>query len=376
MEQENSTPKILLLHEGGLRDVCELLAGLGFPFVERQGAPTPVDLQERWDLIIASQKQLGIFKGRDETQKTRRIAVIDNDSRTLRSRLQRLGVDYIVARPVHATAMRLLVLHCVYKGPERRRLSRVTVGAKILMRNGLLKREVVLADISLHGCRLICDKPAKAGAKLKLYFPAEMGGGKSFALPSRALRSAKANDAPGSHVVAASFVGLKPAQGQRLRKVFESYKNGPARLLEANGDSGSGPKPVPVKTTTPPERRVGLRKNLDEHVVAVSEEATRVLLCRDISLGGMRVEPNDTLVPGDDLLVAVHAGGRSEPMVVNAKVSRDDGEKGLVLTFYDVSKESEGCLRKIVNRVPENDSEDGAGNQNLIISEIVERRAS
>lgn len=382
MELDNSTPKILLLHEGELDDVRNMLEGLGLAFVERQGTATPEDLCEQWGLIIAGQKQLGIFKGRDKSQKTRRIAVIESDSRTLRARLQRLGVDYIVARPVHEAAMRLLVLHCVYRGPERRRLSRVSVGARVQVRSGLIKREAILADISLHGCRLICDKPVKPGTKFKLYFPAEMGGGKSFALPTRTLRSARSGDPLGGHAVAGAFFGLKPAQGQRLRKVFESYKNGPARLLEANGDSSSGfsrprPRAKPAKTEEPLERREAPRQNLEEHVVTVSDEATRVLLCRDISLGGMRVEPNDSLVPGDDLLVAVHVGARSEPMVVNAKVARDDGEKGLILKFYDLSKESEGCLNKMVSKVSNLGSgTDQASNQNVIISKIVERRAS
>ena len=39
--------------------------------------------------------------------------------------MRRQGVNFIVARPVHAAAMRLLVLHCIYRGPERRKQGRV-----------------------------------------------------------------------------------------------------------------------------------------------------------------------------------------------------------------------------------------------------------
>ena len=377
MDLDDSAPRILLLHDKELSDIRNLLEGLGFAFVERMGGPIDVDYRTRWDLIVSSQKRLSFFTSEEIEQDTRRIAIIDNDSRTLRAMLQRVGVDYIVARPVHAAAIRLLVLHCIYKGPERRRQTRVTVGAKIQLRSGLFKRDALLADISLHGCRLICDKPIKAGIKLKLYFPAEMGGGKGFMIPGQAIRTAKAGDGIKGHVVAGSFRGLSPAQGKLLRKLFESYKNGPARLQPA--DSGAGLKPPAVESKQPTERRTAPRKEFEKHVVTLDDEATRVLLCRDISVGGMRVEPNDSLVPGDDLLVAVHIGARSEPMVVNARVTRDDGEEGLVLSFYDISRECENYLNKMVGQLPDlanSDDADGSTKQNVIVSEIVERRAS
>ncbi|MCP4035869.1 MAG: PilZ domain-containing protein [bacterium] len=376
MDPDSSNPRILLLHDEELSEIRQLLGDLAITFVERRGAPTEVDLRADWDLIIASQKRVSAFEGSEKTQKTRRIAVIDNDSRTLRALLRRMGVDYVVARPVHAAALRLLVLHCVYRGPERRRLSRVSIGAKVQVRTGLFRRSAILADLSLHGCRLVCDKPLKAGSKMKLFFPSEMGYGKEFNLPTRALRTAPAVGASAGegHIVAGIFHGLSPAQGQRLRKVFEKYRDGPARLPEASRSQlqqGSG--------DDQPERRAVARKEYEKHVVAVSDEATRVLLCRDISIGGMRVEPNESLVPGDDLLIAVHVRSRAEPLIVNAQVSRDDGKSGMVLAFHNLSNESEDYLKKMVHLLPmlgvKSESADGV-QTNMIISEIVERRAS
>jgi hypothetical protein len=374
---DNSEAKILLLHDDELRDVRSLLASLSIAFVERNGDPTDVDKRTAWDLIIASQKRVSCFEDNEQAQKTRRIAVVESDSRTLRSMLKRLGVDYVVARPVHAAALRLLVLHCVYQGPERRRLSRVSVGAKIQQRSGLMKHDAILADISLHGCRLVCDRPVKAGSKMKLFFPPEMGSGRGFVLTARVLRTAPATPPTTGHIVAGAFQNLKPAQGQRLRRVFESYKNGPAKLMGPDADL-MGQSQAETETK-PSERRAQPRMEYEKHIVTVNEDATRVLLCRDISIGGMRVEPNETLVPGDDMLVAVHIRSRSEPLVVNARVARDDGKEGLVLVFHDLSKDSEEYLEKMVNLLPmlgvkdASDDENGPG---LIISEIVERRAS
>ncbi|MCP4037787.1 MAG: PilZ domain-containing protein [bacterium] len=381
MTLDSSSVKILLLHDAELADVRMLLTELKIPFVEREGEPTEIDLRTAWDLIIASQRRMNQLENSEAAQKARRIAVVDSDSRTMRTMLRRQGVHYIVARPVHAAAVRLLVLHCIYRGPERRRQSRVSVGARIQTRMGLFRRDVILADLSLHGCRLVCDKPVKSGSKIKLYFPSEIACGKAFSLPARVLRTAPAHQSSQGHVVAGAFHGLSPAQGQRLRKVFESYRAGPARLVGSTGDLLHSPS-----DSTHGERRTAPRGEYEKHVVAVSDDATRVLLCRDISIGGMRVEPNETLVPGDELLVAVHVRSRSEPLVVNARVERDDGEDGLVLAFFDLSKQSETYLNKMVNLLPilgvkaiASGDEDGAGQKvgpELIVSEIVERRAS
>jgi hypothetical protein len=370
----NSNPKILLLHDDELVDVRGLLSNLAIKVIERPGKLTDVDLRTKWDLIIASQKRISDFEKGARMRNATRIAVIDNDSRTLRSMLRRLGIEYVVARPVHAAALRLLVLHCIYRGPERRRLSRVSVGAKVQARVGLFRRDVILADLSLHGCRLVCEKPIKAGTKLKLAIPAEMAGGKGFTLPVRSLRTASSTDHGQGHIVAGAFHSLTPTLGKRLRKLFEAYLNGPARLSEATLEMVSLPD-----SSEPPERRTGPRKGYEKHVVTVTDEATRVLLCRDISIGGMRVEPNDSLVPGDDLLVAIHIRSRSEPLVVNTRVIRDDGEKGLVLEFHDLSNESEVYLNKMVHLLPMLGVKSAGKNgeqPGMIISEIIQRHAS
>jgi hypothetical protein len=42
----------------------------------------------------------------------------------LRAQLQRFQCSYIVEQPVHPAALKLLILHAVYRGPERRDLDR------------------------------------------------------------------------------------------------------------------------------------------------------------------------------------------------------------------------------------------------------------
>ncbi|MBW2294348.1 MAG: hypothetical protein JRG94_18860, partial [Deltaproteobacteria bacterium] len=92
MKPNNANPKILLLHDNELVDVRGLLSDLAIKVIERPGKLTDVDLRTKWDLIIASQKRISDFEKSAKVRNATRIAVIDNDSRTLRSMLRRLGV--------------------------------------------------------------------------------------------------------------------------------------------------------------------------------------------------------------------------------------------------------------------------------------------
>jgi c-di-GMP-binding flagellar brake protein YcgR len=379
LSPEKTNPMVLLLHDNELSQVGLLLKELGVDYVERQGNPTDVDQRVNWSLIIASQKRVNLFDGNDKMENARRIAIIENDSRTLRAMLRRLGVDYVVARPVHAAALRLLILHCLYRGPERRNQTRVSVGAQIQYRSGFFKRDAILADLSLRGCRLVSDKPAKAGSKIRIIIPIEISTGKQFSLSGNVLRTTENHSCELGQSIAIAFYGLSTTQGQHLRRVCESYASGPAKLLGTTSDLLVGGVNSPVEEPDPDragaERRIGPRKGFDRRIVSLNDEAARVLLCRDISLGGMRVESNDSLVPGDDLLIAVHAKARTEPLVVSARVTRDDGPNGLILEFHDLSNENEVNLRNMVERLPSNETSDET-ESDPVVSEIVERLAS
>jgi hypothetical protein len=124
-----------------------------------------------------------------------------------------------------------------------------------------------------------------------------------------------------------------------------------------------------------PERRGRARHAYDHRVVALGDEATRVLLGRDISTGGMRVDPHPGLSVGDRLELALHAGARSEPLVVEAVVQRDDGDRGLVLRFAGDDPPVASALERVIEHLPviagTGGEESGSG---LVVSEIIGRR--
>jgi hypothetical protein len=364
---------------------------LGLEFTERRGAPRPDDEVRVWDLVLSTPRRLLEFEVGVTGSMPVRIAILDKDSKTLRSMLHRAGIDLIVRRPVHPAALRLLILHCLYRGPEKRRAMRVSVGAPVRYRTGLRRRSGIMAELSVTGCRLLSTHPLENGRSLNLSIPPELAGGKGFNLIGTVVRSAD-SEFPGVTTSAIAFRDLSTKVRDRLRSAVASHTTGPAVLpegtvlptptqpiplpqVEAPDTTQAAPVGKPVQAEAR-ERRASPRHRYDEHVIAMGVEAARVLIGRDISLGGMRVDRHPEVSMDDELRIALHVRAREEPLVVQARVTRDDGERGLVLQFCDLPQSSQDYLRRMVNFLPilavREEGEEGTG---IVISEILEHQS-
>lgn len=424
--RETSTPVSLLLHDGELRDICELMEELGLRFRERRGSATHEDRIRSWDLVVGTPRHLLELDWSRVGQAPRRIAVVERDSRTLRSVLQRAGIDLVVRRPVHPASLRLLLLHTLYDGPEKRQTQRVTIGSRVIVRTGWRRRPALLVDLSLSGCRLLCGESPDENRKLKIALPRETTGGKPLTLKGSVLRCTD-SEFPGVTAIAVSFAPQSRQESQRLSEVIVSHASGPAQLAERDNpvpvDSPAAcsatplPPPEPERRQPPEkmqlpaksiplppphdepdlsageshaastlgtddedlhdssERRSRVRHVYDRHVIALGIEATRVLIGRDISMGGMRVDPNPNMSVGDQIQLAIHVREHEHPLVIEATVARDDGHDGMVLQFQKLSTGAEHCLQQMIDFLPilaiRDDSGEGTG---IFVSEILHHR--
>jgi hypothetical protein len=117
-----------------------------------------------------------------------RIAVLDRNTRALRNVVRRAGVDLVVRRPVHPTALRLLLLHALYRGPERR-TRRVAVGSPVRFRAGILRKEGVLADLSLRGCQIVSRHKLRTGQSVVVWVPEAGNDARTFAVRGKVVRT-------------------------------------------------------------------------------------------------------------------------------------------------------------------------------------------
>ena len=385
------TPAILtslLLHDGELADVCALMGQLGLKFTERRGSPKPEDEVRGWALVVSTPRRLLELEVGATGSQPVRIAILDKDSNTLRSMLQRAGINLIVRRPVHPAALRLLLLHSLYRGPEKRRALRVSIGAPVRYRAGLRRRSGIMADLSLTGCRLLSTHPVERGRSLRLSIPAELAGKKGFTLTGTVLRTG-ASELPGVTASAIAFRKLPPKVRDRLRSTVAAHITGPAMLPEGEvlaplssvAEVAEATRGEPAGRPAAAEQRLRRRNPRrpcgGEHVIALGVAAARVLIGCDISLEGMRVDPHPDLSVGDELKIALHVRAREKALVVLARVTRDDGEQGLVLRFSDLSQSGRAYLRNVISFLPilavREEGEEGAA---IIISEILEHRVA
>jgi hypothetical protein len=82
------------------------------------------------------------------------------------------------------------------------------------------------------------------------------------------------------------------------------------------------------------------------------DDGAGALVARDLSLGGIRIEPGTPLVLGRLVRLAIHTGGRGEPVIVTARVARDDGVRGLALRFEEIEGDGLRRLEQLVARLP------------------------
>jgi hypothetical protein len=410
---------VVVVDDGELDEVREILLELGVEFAHLRGGAVPSQLEPPRDLFIATIRHAGLARnwplGSDE--RPVRIAVTSEDSTSARNALRKMGFSYLVRRPVHAVALRLVLLRALYRGEERRREPRVPVGFDVSVRSGLRRREALLVDLSSHGCRLLTDRVVAESSKLTLHLPAQLAGDDTMALSGRVVRCVADKSSPldGCYSVAVQFTSMPDCDRERLERALAAHaqalepsaraeasepapprkrraaraaktrtpgtepvvEKAPAGAKAAASRTDSaprGPAPPPAAQRAPRDRRRFPRVHYERRVIAAAEEAMhRMLIGHDLSLGGMRIGHHPELRVGQRLRIALYDAALVTPVVVVAAVARDDGEQGMALRFEEIDDEIAARLERLVAALPPveclGDGESGA--LGTVVSEIV-----
>jgi hypothetical protein len=370
---EAPRPEVLVVDDGRLDDLVALLDELGADPVRLPPGAMSDSQAHSWpSRLFVTTARLACVLQLPELREEDRvvgIAVAEDESQTLASMMRRLGFQYLVHRPVHPEAMRLLLRKLLYQGADHRRAERHPFGAEVTWRAGWARKRGVLVEISSSGCRLVTDRPLAPGARLRIEIPPEATGGRRLLLRGRILRrDSTASAAPDArHGLAVCFDPLPTRVQQRLDALLARLERGPATLACDAGNTAPEPMaPVPLpeasgvegsEAATEPfsERRRLVRARLDREVVALDETGTRALYAlvgRDLSLAGMRIDPSPDLALGQRLRLALYEPSAQSPIVLEAESVRDDGGAGLALRFVDLAPEVAAQLERIVAALP------------------------
>ncbi len=360
-------PSILLVDDGELGLVHELLEELDVPFQHIRAADRETPLPEPEHLLVTTWQRAELHQLRrgvsSLTSRAVWMAFVASEEPADRTSLQLKGFDFLVREPVHPMALRLLLLRALYSGDDKRRVRREAFGYQVEFESSHGTASGTLTDLSARGCRLFTQEPPRKEESIRIRIPAEVAGGEVLELPGTVLRTGPATSEGGDEGDTSLGINFEPLDAElrkRLRVVLIERSSGPAVL------------PVGQIAPEPAEegsRRKQPRSSYGSTIMAMSEGAAYALLGIDLSEGGMRVEPNSELAVGDRLRLAIHP--RTEPFLVEAIVVRDDGAKGMALNFEWVEPGAEENLRALVQSLPMIEILDHGELKPTIVSQIL-----
>jgi hypothetical protein len=387
-----------VIDDGELARIRDFLKGFGIEPQHLRGDVIREDLEGPFDLVIASVKRTLAFEDSIDLAtlpgKPVWIAVHAQDFLPLRVRLQRMGVQYLVQSSVGSEALQLLLVHSLYRGPERRDGQRLPVGMPVGCRSesGADFRADLL-DLTHDSCRLLGDGDFEMNVGISIELPGRLAGGEKLLLQGRVARIEPHPDTPRKRVTV-EFHGLPPETVALLEAILQGKVIGTVvtRLGEELAEATSGTTLPAVERTTeqseseavtepaaepappaPPEyphKRNNPRTTYERDVTALLGGSQHVILGRDLSIGGMRSEPLPELAVGTELELAIYGSAGAEPVLVKAVVARDDGELGTVFHFTGMQDWERPRLEAIVNSGSEIQSLSGkeAGDRVVVTS--------
>ncbi len=393
-------PEILLVDDGELTELSRQLDALGLTHRREQGPRPNGTLAPPKGLLITTPQRAGAVRRGSPPDAPHgrpiRIIAVDDPKTSTRRLLRRTGFHLVVQLPVHDVVWQLLAGHALYAGSERREDVRVAVGSKTSVREG--GPAVMLMDVSNRGCRLMSSAAFEPGERLDVRIPDRDGHEAPLVMPGHVARTGRAEGEGTddlSHMSAVVFAPVGEEERMRLGVLINRWSIGPASLAETGGpsvpacESPEIPGLVLDDETDPAvriaaqvelagqaddERRGDVRGSFAVPVVARNDDVRRMLIGRDLSTRGMRVEPHADVTLGDRFRLALYGADSPEPLVVEATVSRDDGEHGLALRFEDLTPHASVELDKLVACLPDLESvrEGEALGLGAVVGEVLE----
>ncbi len=345
-------PYIAVVDEGSeLDDVRSLLDELGLEYDSWEKDSVTNGLVPRRLLVVTATIAVTSRYRREPAsggeQRPVWIAVSPNDSRSQRNVLLHQGFDYMVQRPVHPTALRLLLQRALYRGDDQRRGRRVAVGYGVTLRTGLVPRRATLVDLSATGARLLARKGLERGTEVSVRIPGAIDRGDTFTLLARVVRTRRGDaegGQTGEYSIALRFQRMDGALRDRLRRLLATLASGPASLPNS--------PELRSAAVEEPDAPVRQRRSVFEREIMIFGNSGCALVARDLSRGGLRVEQHPALSVGEQVRLAIPAAPPEEPVVVTARVARDDGDSGLALVFESVESGDKARLERIISRHP------------------------
>jgi hypothetical protein len=258
--------------------------------------------------------------------------------------------DLALVRPIEHSVLRLLTRRQELAANRERRLStRVALGGSVWVRVGDDRREVTISRISIGGCGLISPALLRTGARVEIELPPELSAPRHLVLTGEVLGSRELATGDGrTFDVSVAFRSLDLVDRVTLRALMARHAIDFRPVTE--GSSARGDRGLRERAQLPiGNRRRALRRRFQQRVMGVHAGVAHVLLARDLSRTGMRIDRNERLALGDDLKLAVFGAFDTAPLLASTVVDRDDDVDGWFLRFAALDAEVEDRLEALID---------------------------
>ncbi|MAI79867.1 MAG: hypothetical protein CL917_13055 [Deltaproteobacteria bacterium] len=404
-----SSTRIMLLDDGELTEVARLLDRMGVSYLRFSENPLDGPQLPPMDLLIstthyAEQVHRGTPAGARPGRPLRIIAT-EEAATFSTEQLQKWGFHLRVQLPGHLDLWELLICRGIYSGTEKRQEERVAMGAGVSLAldgNPRGRTSARLMDISNRGCRILTPDRMGLGREIGVVLPSQVSGGLSLRLDGKIVRVAK-NPEANSHYAGimwnpemSDFIRVRlssllnewsfdpPAIDHEL--ISETMPVLPSESIEALegltlDDETDPPIPVPQSITGQKEagdrclsedRRAGSRRAYSAPVPAHRRGRGKVMMARDLSCLGMKIEPMPGVDLGQQIELVLHGPGLIEALRVSAHVARDDGTEGLVLAFEAMTPDQVRRLNQLVDGLPQLESLASDRYRGTLLAELVD----
>jgi len=406
---------ILLVDDGELDQVAEVLESEGLDYERMRGGSIPAEIAPPHELLIVTPRRVDRVRRGSPADaspgRPLRIIAVQEDSPPMRRRLRQAGLHLLVRLPADAEIWRLLIARALYQGSERREDPRVAVGSRVAIdanaaaRPSEVELSTILVDLSNRGCRLQTRESFSVGDPVAFTLPSDQDAGshaEPLTLRGSVRRIASEAGAKESMLAVVFDTDMSDENRTRLTALINRWASGPGSLGEAPETISPAIPPCQLPSlpeltlddeTDPPVparseihvhlaevaedpaagRRSQPRGRFESTIVAEGQDGPVVLIGRDLSAGGMRIERIGLLRLGDRFRMALHGPTLGEPFVVHAEITRDDGDDGFALVFDEVDPVTAIELEKLVACLPDVESLDAGeiGGLGAILSEIL-----
>jgi hypothetical protein len=334
---------VLIADEGELRDVRDALGALGIAFASAESGDAAAEVPllvtsaaRAWDALDANERNVPPHHFH--------LVVSDADGEALED----VPCDFLLRPPVSREVLRLLIERARYEGPERRRMTRVALGAPVLLRRGDREQQAILAQISVGGCGLVTGFALEEGETTVIALPPELVGSRRLALSGTVLSSRQVTTADGATFdVSIAFAALDLCDRVTLRALMAGQ---PIDFRPEPGRHAAGGAP---------------RRGARRRPAAGCGRVARVVIGRDLTESGMRIDLDAGLAAGDALELALYGSGCSEALLLRGRTERDPDEEAWHVHFEDLDECAARDIGKLLSAC--------ANHAGFVIAEILER---